>query len=149
MVVALAQESGNTAQATNNYAQILQRYPDFLPALRNLVILSAANPNAGTAIYDLATKARQALPRDPEIAKALGILSYGRKDYTRAEQLLKEAVGERQQDGEALAYLGLSQHQLKQNRNSQVNLTKSLEFNISAPLAEQAKRALAQSQSLK
>ena len=146
MVVAVAAEqSGNIAQATNNYAQILQHYPDFIPALRNLVILSATDPNASAATYDLATKARHALPNDPEIAKALGILSYGRKDYTRAAQLLKEAVAKRPQDGEALAYLGLTQHELKQKNESRENLRKALTLNVSRALVERANSVLLQS----
>ena len=43
------------------------------------------------AAYDLVTKARKTLPEDPELAAFLGHLSYQRKEYARAVQLLQES----------------------------------------------------------
>ena len=94
--------------------------------------------------YDLAQRARQVYPQDPEIAKALGILSYRREYYPRAAELLQEAATARKDDPEVLFYLGQAHYQLKQWNQCKTVLERALGLNLIPKLAEEAKRVSAE-----
>ncbi|HYG22131.1 MAG TPA: tetratricopeptide repeat protein [Verrucomicrobiae bacterium] len=135
-------ERGESVPAIQTFEQILKQYPGFLPATKELAQLyTAENPGSAKA-NEFAAKARTAFPSDPEAAKTLGIVSYARKDYSRAASLLKESSLKRPQDGEVFFYLGMAQHSLKQRTECQDSLRKALALNLSPNLAEEAKRTL-------
>ncbi|MBC8094497.1 MAG: tetratricopeptide repeat protein [Akkermansiaceae bacterium] len=140
----LQEQSGDTTAAKATYDQILQLYPLFAVAHKRLAVLQAMPQGDAQKAYDHAVKARTAFPEDAEVTKTLGILTYNRRDYARAAQLLREGAIKSPQDGELLAYLGLSQFQLKQKTEYQQTLRKALALNIAPALAEQANRALTQ-----
>jgi len=81
---------------------------------RRLALLYGQLSTDSAKVYELVTKARQAYPDDPDIAKTLGILNYRRGYYPRAGELLKQAIAQRKNDPELLYYLGEVRHQLKQ-----------------------------------
>jgi hypothetical protein len=58
--------------------------------------------SAFTIGYDLATKARKALPDAPELAERLGRLSYEKKEYPRA---IPVATRERSEKGARRRFL--------------------------------------------
>ena len=89
---ALDEQRGQIKPATEIYTDILRRWPDFAPAQKGLATLYAQDPSATATAYDLAAKARQALPDDAELAELLGQLSYEKKEYQRAIQLLQESA---------------------------------------------------------
>src|SRR5258708_12998344 len=78
--------------AAQIYNQVLARYPLFTPATRNLGLLYFAHLNDDQKAFDLTTKARDAYPQDSEVAKALGVLTYRKGNYSRPSQLLKETA---------------------------------------------------------
>ena len=92
---------------------------------------------------ELAAKARQAYPEDPEIAKALGILNYRRGFYPQSLELLKEAATKRKDDPELFYYLGEVNHQLKLYTECKELLQRSLTLSLSPRLADSARTALA------
>ena len=92
--------------------------------------------------YELVTKARQAYPDDPEIAKTLGILNYRRGYYAQSVELLKAAAGTGKDDAELLYYLGEDYNQLKQWNECKDALKKALAMNLSSKLKNDAERAL-------
>ena len=63
------------------------------------------------AAYNLAAKARKTLPDDLGLTELLGQLSYEKKEYPRAVQLLQESARQRPLDANSLFYLGMSQLQ--------------------------------------
>ena len=134
---------GAIDQAMKTYEKVVVDYPLFAPATRQLALLygqrSADEPKA----YELAMKARQAYPDDPEIAKALGILNYRRGFYPQSSELLKEAAAKRKDDPELIYYLGEVYHQLKQYAECKETLQRALNLNLSPQLLEDAKSALA------
>ena len=67
---------------------MLNHYPDFAPAQKQLALLYAKDPNNDAKAYPLAVKALQAFPDDPEIARALGLIVFRQGDYSRAASLL-------------------------------------------------------------
>jgi TolA-binding protein len=96
-----------------------------------------------SAAYDLATKARKALPDDPELAELLGRLSYEKKEYPRAIQLFQEGAQKRPLDAGSLFYLGMSQLLANQKTEARGVLNEALTDGLQEPFASEAKRALA------
>ncbi len=129
--------------ASEIYSNILRQWPDFAPAQKRLATLYAQDPSTVAAAYDLATKARKTLPDDPELSELLGRLSYEKKEYPRAIQLLQESARKKPLDANSLFYLGMSQLQARQKAEAQGVLNQALVAGLQEPLATEAKRALA------
>jgi tetratricopeptide (TPR) repeat protein len=140
----LRQENGNYQQARQAYEQVLACNKLFVPAMRDLAILCSQHFPDDSKAFDLALKARESFPDDPNLAKAFGILAFRRGDYSRAVQLLKESSQKLNNDAETLYYLGMAQYRLKRPEESKQTLQKALALNLSPQLAEQAKRVLAE-----
>ena len=140
---ALLAQRGDAKAATEAYSNILRRLPDFAPAQKRLAALYAQDPSKVAAAYDLAMKARKTLPDDPDLSQLLGRLSYEKKEYPRAIQLLQESARKRPLDADSLFYLGMSQLQARQKGEAQGALNQALVAGLHEPLAAEAKRALA------
>jgi len=140
---ALDEHRGQIKSAADLYAEILSRLPDFAPAQKRLALLEAQEPSATAAAYDLATKARKALPEDAELADLLGRLSYERKEYQHAIQLLQESARKRTLNANSLFYLGMSQLQIRQKTEARDSLNQALVGGLQEPLASEARHALA------
>jgi tetratricopeptide (TPR) repeat protein len=139
---ALDAQHGEIKQATETYSGILRRWPEFAPVQKRLAALDAQDPSNITAAYDLATKARKTLSDDPELAELLGRLSYEKKEYPRAIQLLQESARKKALDADSLFYLGMSQLQARQKAEAQEVLNQALVAGLQEPRASEAKRAL-------
>jgi uncharacterized protein HemY len=140
---ALLAQRGEIKPATEIYSDILRRLPDFAPGQKYLASLYAKDPSMVATAYDLAIKARKTLPDDPELFELLGRLSYEKKEYPRAIQLLQESARKRPLDADSLFYLGMSQIQARQKAEAQGVLNQALVAGLQEPLAAEAKRALA------
>jgi tetratricopeptide (TPR) repeat protein len=144
MVSALALErQGDTSGAAAAYEEILAKDPYFTPATRQLAMIWARGSGNTQKAYDLAIKAHEAFPGDPDVATALGIMDYRMGDYPAAVALLQEGLRKRADDGEALSYLGMSHLGLKQTKEAREELQRSLELNLPAGQADRVKRILA------
>jgi len=141
---ALLAQRGQAEPATETYTEILHRLPDFAPAQKRLAALYAQDPSRVAAAYGLATKARNTLQDDPELAALLGRLSYEKKEYPRAIQLLQESARKKSLDADSLFYLGMSQLQARQSTEARGALNEALTDGLQEPFATEAKRALAQ-----
>jgi tetratricopeptide (TPR) repeat protein len=137
------QQEGAADQAVKTYEKVVADYPLYAPATRQLALLYGQLSTDSAKAYKLVTKARQAYPDDPDIAKTLGILNYRRELYPQAVELLKQAVAKRKDDPELLYYLGEVHHQLKQSDECKGVLERALTLNLSPGLADDARRALA------
>ncbi len=142
---ALDLQTGNKAAATDQYRQVLERFPDFAPAQKRLALIYADDPAHSAEALDLASKARKALPDDPEVAQLLGQLNYQKKDYIRAIQLLQESAHNKPLDAIGLYYLGASQLAANEKPAGRKTLDQALAHGLKDPLAAEAKRALAAS----
>src|SRR5262249_1811862 len=110
----LQQHDGAVDQAVKTYEKVDADNPLYAPATRQLALLYGQLSTDSAKAHDVVTKARQAYPDDPDIAKTLGILNYRRGFNPQAAELLKEAAAKRKDDPELLYYLGEVHHQLKQ-----------------------------------
>ena len=84
-------------QAVKTYEKVVADDPLYAPATRQLALLYGQLSTDSPKAYELVTKARQAYPDDPEIAKTLGILNYRRGYYPQSVELLKR--GRRKAEG--------------------------------------------------
>ena len=142
-LAAIQQRDGAVDQAVKTYEKLVASDPDHAPATRQLALLYGQLSTDSSKAYELVTKARQAYPDDPEIAKTLGILNYRRGYYPQSLDLLKEAAAKRKDDPELAYYLGEVYHQLKQFPECRGALERALSLNLSSGLANDARRALA------
>ena len=139
---AIEAERGQKAAASEIYTKILHRFPDFVPARKRLIALYRDDSKPSDEIYELASKAHDALPEDKEISEILGEFSYHRKNFTLAAGLLQQSLDKKTPNARALYFLGMSELQLRRESESKRALEKSLELGLREPLASEAKRAL-------
>jgi|CZKI01.1.fsa_nt_gi tetratricopeptide (TPR) repeat protein len=136
------EQKGNLAAATQEYEKVLDRYPDFSPAERHLMLLYAENPGNDRKAFELATKAREAFPNDAQVARACGIVVYRHGDFRRAANLLEEAADRLSGDGESAFYLGMARYRLK-DKSWKSTLERALGLDLRADLAAEARQTLA------
>lgn len=124
--------------------KILAHHPDFVPAQVQLARLYAADPAKQDRAYTLAAKARELLPDDAALGKIMGVILVQRNDYSRAVSLLKSSSLKLNSDPEVFYYLGTAQFQLKNRAESKTSLQQALALKLSGPLADSAKKMLAE-----
>jgi len=138
----LQEREGAVDQAVKTYQKIIDGDQRFAPALRRLALLYSQRPSEDAISYDLAIKARQAYPDDPDLARVLGILNYQRGFYPQSAELLKQAGMKQSNNAELFYYLGRATHQLKQWSECDSALKRAMSLDLSPKLADQAKTAL-------
>lgn len=140
----LARQRHQDASAIDIYNRILHRYPSFTPAQRNLASFYANNPTTLDKAYDLASKAHKQAPEDIDLTRILAEISYKKKDFAYALQLLKECAAKKPLDGLGLYYFGMSSLQEKQNTQARDALQRALAAGLPEPFSTEAKRAISQ-----
>jgi len=140
----IAEQKPDLAMAGRTYEDVLNHYPDFAPAQKQLAILYAKDQNNNAKAYALAVKARQAFPDDPVVTKTLGAILIQKGDYGRAVNLLKESAVKNSADAEVFYYLGAAQFQLKSRAESKVNLQQALTLKLSGQQAAAARQMLSE-----
>src|SRR5438874_1771655 len=141
---AIRLQKGDTAEASEIYNSILQKWPDFAPAQKRLASIYVNEPaNAGKA-YELASKARRGLVNDPDLAKTLGTLSFQRKEYARAVQFLQESDAKKPLEGKSLFMLGMAHLKLGHKADARKVLDRAVAAGIPDDLAKQAEDAVAE-----
>ena len=128
-------QRGESEAAATIYSEVLRRFPDFAPAQKRLASLYAEDPEKRDEAYDLAMKARRALPDDPEVAQILAELSYQRKEFAYAVQLLRQSSEKKPLEAKYLYYLGMSQLKANEKQQSREALQEALAAGLPDPLA--------------
>jgi tetratricopeptide (TPR) repeat protein len=134
----------NSGTAAADGEKVLAQLPDFAPAQRLLAIIYARDPGKTARAYEMAMKARNSYPDDSALAKATAIIVLQQGDYSRAERLLLTCTAGPDADAETYYYLGSAQFQLKEHIASKSSLQQALALKLSGPLADNAKKMLAQ-----
>jgi tetratricopeptide (TPR) repeat protein len=140
----LEQRAGNASGARDRFNAILKRFPDFTPAHKGLALLLSQSSPASDAAFQHAIRAREILPNDSDVARALGVIAFHRKDYARATELLKERSAAIPQDAEAFYYLGMAHFHLKQTNASRVALERAVSLDARADFVAQARQTLSE-----
>lgn len=128
------------------YSQVLQKYPDFAPAQKRLAGIYSDSPDGLTKAYELAMKARKTLPEDAELARTLAELSFQRKEFSYAIQLFQQSAAKQSLSSKELYYLGMAQLQTRQETKGRETLQRALATGLQDPLAQEAKKRLAEQQ---
>jgi Flp pilus assembly protein TadD len=137
-----AHGQGNAAIQT--YSRLLDRWPSFALGQKRLAQLLVDDPaNRGKA-FDLLARARKGLPSDPEVAQLLAELSFERKDFAYAAQLLNESASKRPLSAKLFYYLAVCYWETKQPYATKQNLQRALKGGLPEPMAADARRLLAQ-----
>jgi tetratricopeptide (TPR) repeat protein len=139
-------QRNDSKSAAGIYAQVLGKYPDFAPAQKRLAAIEGENADNLAKAYDLAMKARKGLADDPDLARTLAELSFKRKEFPYAIQLFQESGGKKPLSAKDLYYLGMAQLQTKQDAKGRATLERALAAGLSDPLAQEAKKRLAEQQ---
>lgn len=143
MVKGAASEARHDLKTARSfYEKALQIVPEFPPAQRALLIVYGTLDEKIANAADLGTKARQAYPSDPAVAKAYGIVLYRDGDFARATSLFQQSASANPTDGEAQFYLGMSQFQLKKSSDSKRSLQRALELGLNDDMAAKARKSL-------
>jgi tetratricopeptide (TPR) repeat protein len=122
--------------------KILAIDPYFAPAIRELAVLYAEKLGNDPKAFAMATKARPSYPDDPELPKIFGILEYRQGHYPDAMRWLQESLQTRNDNPEAVFYLGMTRYQLK-DAGAGADLQRALDLNLTGPAADEARRTLA------
>lgn len=136
----LEEHSGEDDAARALYYKILDQYPSFAPAMRQLALMAANQPGEDSKAYELGQKAQATLMDDGALTRALGILAYRHADYGRSAELLRES----EDDGPALYYLGMDYYHLQRPADSKRALNRALALKVPDSLAVEAHRVLAE-----
>jgi tetratricopeptide (TPR) repeat protein len=142
----IQRRKGDFKGAQTTFEGILQRYPAFVFANKELAYIYSEHVGDYQRALDHALKAREADRQDPRVARTLGIVSYKRNDFRRSVELLKETVQDPSADAEAHFYLGMAQFKLGDVSQSRAALRKALELDGNARFAPEAKETLSQLQ---
>jgi Flp pilus assembly protein TadD len=134
---------GDAKAAAPLLEKLLATFPKFVPAARELGLIHAADPAQAQKAYDLLTQAREAYADDAELARALALLSYQRKDYRYASSLLQASLRTRPNDAEAMYYLGMALCQVKETASGKEQLQKAVAAGLKDPLLSEARKVLA------
>ncbi len=137
-------QSGDSAAAIANYEKILLLYPDFAPGQKALALLYLNDPSKRNRAYELAIQARDFYPEDAALTKAQGIIQFDKGDYLRALSLLKQSAINLERDPEVFYYLGATEYRTKDRAASKASLQKALSLKLAEPLAESARKLLAE-----
>jgi tetratricopeptide (TPR) repeat protein len=135
----LRTQRGELTSAADIYAGILNRYPDFALAQKNLAALYVDDPKHANEAYDLAIRARNALPDDPELAGTLAEISYRRQDFSYAIQCFRESARNRPLRSIDLYYLGMAQLRIGQDSEAAKTLEKALSTGLQGPMLQDAR----------
>ena len=137
-------QQNKVEKAAGIYQDVLKKYPDFAPAQKQLAVTYAGDSGKLKQAYDLAMKARKALPEDPDVARTLAELSFKRNEFPYAVQLFQESAAKQPLPANDLYYLGMAQIQAKQEAEGRKNLEQALSAGLPDPLAQEAKKRLAE-----
>ncbi len=137
-----AQTNRDSDTARQSFEKALARFPAFSPAQRGLALVYSEKNIDDKKGLEIATKAREAFPNDLNVARALGLLSYRTGNYSRAASLLQECTRASTNEAELWYFLGMAQHQLKDQTAASKSLKRALELNLKSDLALEARRTL-------
>jgi tetratricopeptide (TPR) repeat protein len=143
---AIQLQRNDAKSAAGTYLQVLRQFPDFAPAQKRLAAIYVDDLKDLDKAYDLAIKARKTLSDDPELARTLAELNFKRKQFPFAIRLFEESAAKQSLPAKDLYYLGMAQLQTQQEAKGRETLQNALSAGLQEPLAQDAKKQLAESQ---
>jgi Flp pilus assembly protein TadD len=142
--VALAEQKQHS-EAVKLYERMMQLWPLFAPAARNLALLYFEHLNEPGKAFALGLKVRGEFPEDARLAKALGVLAFRSNDFDRAAHFLNVPASTDPEDSETAGYLGMSYFRLGQSARAKSYLAQAAaDTSLDPKLRKEAKATLEQ-----
>ncbi|MBL9193436.1 MAG: tetratricopeptide repeat protein [Opitutaceae bacterium] len=116
LTVAIHEKTKNYSEARKAYEKLLEQEPNSAKILNNLAYLLSEHNKEHEKAYELALKAREIAPDDPNIADTLGWIVFHRGDFGRARNLLRESTAKLPESAESHFHLAMAYAMLGENR---------------------------------
>jgi len=97
-------------QARDAYEKVLAVNSNSTPALNNLAYIYAVQLNKIDRAYELAQRARELLPYNPNVGDTLGWVLFKKGDYPRALSVLEDSAEKSPADAEIQFHLGMTHY---------------------------------------
>jgi tetratricopeptide (TPR) repeat protein len=143
MIASIQDRAGNYDAAREAYEKVLKVNSRSLAALNNLAYLYAERLNRLEEAFQLARRARDLAPADPNAADTLGWIVFKRGDYPWALTLIEEAARKQPGDPEIQYHLGMAYYMLGQEEPAQTFLRRAAQAAKDFPGKANVQRALA------
>jgi tetratricopeptide (TPR) repeat protein len=140
---ALQMLKGSGDEAAAIYGEILERYPNFAPAQRELAWFYSQKEGSLAKASDLAAKARESLSDDDRLSRILAEISFKRKEFTYAVQLFQESARKRPLDAGSLYRLGVAELETKKTADGMSHLRAALAAGLDGNLKTDAEHRIA------
>lgn len=137
------EQKGEKARAQSLYEKAAELYPDFSPAVRKLALACIGQKSFSEREFKVLVKARELLPADPDVGRALGEAAYAKGQYQYAARLLQEVVAKVSDKADVYYYLGMSYQKLKNKDSARTALKRALELDPRAEWAPAVREMLA------
>jgi tetratricopeptide (TPR) repeat protein len=138
---------GLIQEQLKNFAAARDAYEAVAPnsplALNNLAVLYSTQLGQLDKAYDLARKAREAVPNEPSIADTLGWIMFKKSDYGNALRLLQESAGKLPDLPEAQFHIGMVHYMLGEEELARLALEKAVDAPSDFPGKDEARQRLA------
>jgi tetratricopeptide (TPR) repeat protein len=145
MAAVLYDRKRQPEKANHYYKKILDINKNFVPAANNLAWNYAENGGHLDVALGLAQRARELDPDDPGVADTLGWISYKKRLYPTAVNLLRESNTKlKESNPEVLYHLGMAYHKNGDNTLAAEALNKALASPNAFNGKEEAKKTLAE-----
>lgn len=128
-------------EATASYAQILESYPDYVPALNNIAWLYRDKNR--TKAMEYAQRAQNLAPTDPDVLDTLAMLTLKGGDRLRAYNLIREAAQRAPERPEIQLHLATVLLDREQRTEAHEVLRALIAKFPNAPEAQEARQLLA------
>lgn len=137
------EQDKNDREAANAYEKLLAINPRFSAALNNLAYLYSEHMGQLDRAFEMAKRARELLPTEPNTADTLGWILYKRHQYPWAFSLLAESARALPSNAEISYHLGMVQYRLGEEGAARLALDHAMEIGKEFPGIDEARKALA------
>lgn len=133
---------GNVNQAEKYYRKVIELNPDHIDATNNLAYILAGKPESLEEAFRLAKKAREKMPKDPNVLDTMGWIFYQKGNYLNALSELEESLSINPDSALATYHYGMALYQTKKYEEARKYLKKALEMDPGFDGAENARKIL-------
>jgi tetratricopeptide (TPR) repeat protein len=138
----LHESTGQYEQARDAFEKVLAVDPNFVPALNDLAYLDSEFLGNPEKALELAEKARNLRPTDPNTADTLGWILFKKRQYAHALSLLQESVEKQPNNPEVQMHLGLAYYMMGEEKPARTYLQRALASQAEFTGRELARRRL-------
>jgi len=138
----IEQSAGKYEQARDIYEKILTMSPESGPAINNLAYLYSEHLGNMDKALEVAEKARNLHPTDPNTADTLGWILFKRRQYSHALTLIQESVDKQPNDPEVQMHLGMAYYMMEEEKPARMYLQRAVSSSTDFPDKDTARRRL-------